>query len=131
MDKYMWIAIIAIVVFMVIIGYIAEKTDFGRKEMPKKAPKEKKKDKIDLSKKDLASVVYQNGQDKKEETTSEVNQMEEIIEIPSNEINVTSDIVETPFNEEINIVENQDEIKPLEVEETKKEENNSDDIWKF
>lgn len=47
-DNWFWFLVGGIFILMTLIGYIAEKTDFGRKEMPKaekvkKAKKEKKK----------------------------------------------------------------------------------------
>ena len=41
--NYIWFLIIGIVILMVVIGYIAEKTDFGHKDVGKKEKKDKKK----------------------------------------------------------------------------------------
>ena len=35
-DNYIWIIVIVVVILMPIIGYIAEKTNFGKKEFSKK-----------------------------------------------------------------------------------------------
>ena len=50
-DNWLWFLVAGIVILMTIIGYIAEKTDFGRKDMPKvEKPKKEKKDKKKESK---------------------------------------------------------------------------------
>ena len=40
-NNYMWVIIIVIMVLMAIVGYIADKTDFGRKQFSEKVVKEK------------------------------------------------------------------------------------------
>lgn len=42
-DNYIWAIIIVIVVLMAIVGYIADKTDFGRKEFAKRVTPDKPK----------------------------------------------------------------------------------------
>lgn len=45
-DNWLWFLVGGIVLLMTLIGYIAEKTDFGRKEVEKKVkPKKEKKNK--------------------------------------------------------------------------------------
>ena len=46
-ENWLWFLVGAIVIIMTLIGYIAEKTDFGRQDIPKheKSKKEKKKSK--------------------------------------------------------------------------------------
>ncbi|MDD3452889.1 MAG: hypothetical protein PHN42_01255 [Bacilli bacterium] len=41
-ENYIWIIIIAVVIIMTVIGYIADKTDFGKKPVKEKKIKEKK-----------------------------------------------------------------------------------------
>ena len=56
-DNYIWFLIIGIVILMVVIGYIAEKTDFGHKDVGKKEKKDKKKEK-ELKKLDAQKYKY-------------------------------------------------------------------------
>lgn len=42
-DNYVWFIVIGVVILMAIIGYIADKTDFGRKTKSEKSSKEFKK----------------------------------------------------------------------------------------
>lgn len=44
-ENWLWFLVGGIVILMTIIGYIAEKTDFGRKDIQKKEKSEKKKEK--------------------------------------------------------------------------------------
>lgn len=39
-DNYVWFIVIGVILFMALIGYIAEKTNFGRKQFEKKVKKE-------------------------------------------------------------------------------------------
>src|SRR5690554_3809792 len=49
LDNYVWFIVVGVILFMVLIGYIAEKTNFGRNQFEKKVKREpkvkKKKDK--------------------------------------------------------------------------------------
>ena len=62
MDNYIWFLVAGIIGLMTVIGYIAEKTDFGRKEIKREESKEKKvkKDvkKLEESNLKLNDVVY-------------------------------------------------------------------------
>lgn len=42
-DNYIWIILVIVVILMTIIGYIAEKTNFGKKEFAKRGKKAKQK----------------------------------------------------------------------------------------
>lgn len=42
-DNYIWIIVAVVIILMTLIGYIAEKTDFGKKEFAKREKKEKQK----------------------------------------------------------------------------------------
>lgn len=58
-DNWLWFLIVAVVVLMTLIGYIAEKTDFGRNDIPKreKVKKEKvKKIKNKQEKQDITEI---------------------------------------------------------------------------
>ena len=47
MDNYIWIIVIVVIILMTIIGYIAEKTNFGKKEFSKKKTDKKVEEKKD------------------------------------------------------------------------------------
>lgn len=54
LDNYVWFIVVGVILFMALIGYIAEKTNFGRNQFEKKVKREpkvkKKKDKKDKAK---------------------------------------------------------------------------------
>ena len=95
-DNYIWFLIIGIVILMVVIGYIAEKTDFGHKDVGKKEKKDKKKEKelkkLAKSNLKLNDVVYSDKKDEVEviednpiENLSEpLNTVEEDLTVPLN-----------------------------------------------
>lgn len=60
-DNWLWFLVGAIVILMTLIGYIAEKTDFGRKDIPKKEKikkeKPKKEKKQPSAKEELKEVL--------------------------------------------------------------------------
>ncbi|NLM63121.1 MAG: hypothetical protein GX190_02235, partial [Mollicutes bacterium] len=41
-DNYVWFIVVGVILVMALIGYIAEKTDFGRKQFEKKVKKDSK-----------------------------------------------------------------------------------------
>lgn len=55
-DNWLWFLIGAIIILMTLIGYIAEKTDFGRKDIPKRE-KPKKEKKQPKAKEELEEVL--------------------------------------------------------------------------
>ena len=90
MDNYIWAIIIVIAVLMAVVGYIADKTDFGRKEFAKKVVKEKPvKEKVKKEKKSKKS----------KEVVEELPIVEESIGFDSNE-NLFEETVEQPLETE-------------------------------
>lgn len=55
-ENWLWFLVAAIIILMTLIGYIAEKTDFGRKDIPKRE-KVKKEKKAPKAKEELAEVL--------------------------------------------------------------------------
>lgn len=55
-DNWLWFLIGAIIILMTLIGYIAEKTDFGRKDIPKRE-KPKKEKKQPKAKEELEEIL--------------------------------------------------------------------------
>ena len=45
-ENWIWFLVAGIVILMTLIGYLAEKTDFGRKDIPKKEKKHEEIKKI-------------------------------------------------------------------------------------
>ncbi|MDD2181414.1 MAG: hypothetical protein PHW32_03485, partial [Bacilli bacterium] len=85
-DNYVWFIVIGVILFMALIGYIAEKTDFGRSQFEKRVKREPKPKKEKV---------------KKASTTV-------IEELPVAEANVENAI------DEAVVIEDDDWLKPLE-----------------
>lgn len=91
-DNYIWFFVAGIVFLMTFIGYIAEKTDFGRKEIKKTENKEKKlkKDVKKLEKNNLKlnDVVYT--ENNKDVEIIDINKVEEEDPFAFNDLNDNS-----------------------------------------
>lgn len=77
-DNYVWAIVIVVVVLMAIVGYIADKTDFGRKEFEKKMVSDKakkvekpKKEKKNKKKKEVVEELPVVGEVQTDEITNE------------------------------------------------------------
>lgn len=76
MDNYIWAIIIVIAILMAIVGYIADKTDFGRKEFERKVKKEKpKKEKIKTDTNVVEKLPINDEITAETEYTVDLNQM--------------------------------------------------------
>lgn len=155
-DNWLWFLVAGIVLLMTLIGYIAEKTDFGRKEIEKKEkPKKEKKNKKEEKKEQVVEVEKQEVVEPEvqislatpieEQTTQEDNlTMEEAPEelmvpfgdVTFDNLNNNVDTLEVP-NEVASPVEElkMDDIQTPElpdlnsvVEDT---DTDTDDVWKF
>lgn len=118
-ENYIWLIIIAVIVVMTIIGYIADKTDFGKNKTEKVKKEKTKKEK--KSKKE------------KQKETEKLNEeeMELPIELPKDDIDIAEDFpidldeenIEPAFNtdemdlEKQNIEPQVDETSNNEIEE--------------
>ena len=132
--NYIWFLIIGIVILMVVIGYIAEKTDFGHKDVGKKEKKDKKKEKelkkLAKSNLKLNDVVYSDKKDEVE--VIEDNPVENLSEPLSGVKEGPVEDLTVPLNSEVSELPKEPE--NVEIEETSKdneEVKSSDDIWKF
>ena len=153
-DNYLWFIIGGIVIIMIIIGYFAEKTNFGKKPLREKNAKEENKEvvvetpaeEINISEIENKGINDILGQSTEEELTSDVNLddfendsdiLEETVveETPAEEI--TNE--ELP-EEDLNVPFGDAEVKPIEenietpevpeiIEEEQEPE--EDDVWKF
>jgi len=80
-ENYIWFIVGAVILLMTLIGYVAERTDFGHRKVEELADKKSKKaerlkkdkEKLKNSSLKLNDVVYENGKDKKEEPIIEEN----------------------------------------------------------
>lgn len=90
MGDYIWAIIIVIAVLMAVVGYIADKTDFGRKEFAKKVAKEKPvKEKVKKEKKSK----------KDEEMVEELPMVDNTMGFDPNE-NIFGETIEQPLETE-------------------------------
>lgn len=154
-DNWLWFLLAGTVLLMVLIGYIAEKTDFGRKEVEKKVKlkkekknkKEKKEQVTEVEKQEVVEpeVQISLASPIEEQTTQEDNLiMEEVPEelmvpfgdVTFDNLNNNVDTLEVP-NEVVSPVEElkMDDIQTPElpdlnsvVEDT---DTDTDDVWKF
>lgn len=55
-ENWIWFLVIGIVLLMTLIGYLAEKTDFGRRDVPKKEKMKKKEKNVEELKTDNKEV---------------------------------------------------------------------------
>lgn len=86
-DNYVWFIIGAIVILMAVIGYFADKTDFGRKQEPKvkepkpkkeKKAKEQKEDKIEIDAKGIGELTQSIAERYQEENIEPQNKQPEV-----------------------------------------------------
>ncbi len=93
-DNYVWFIVIVVIILMAVIGYIADKTDFGRKgkdESNTEKPKKEKKKK-ETKPKETKIKVEPKG----------INELSQ--EITDKNVSTTNDTVTQPVN---NSIENQ------------------------
>lgn len=98
-DNYIWFFVAGIIILMTVIGYIAEKTDFGHKEVKKTESKEKKLKKdvkeMEQSNLKLNDVVY--SENTKDVEIIDVNKVEEVDAFAFN------DLTNVPKEENLNV----------------------------
>lgn len=92
-DNYLWFAVTGVILLMAFIGFIAEKTDFGRKEFEKKVRPVKepkiKEPKVKKQKEEVQEIVEVIEETPVEEISPAV---EEITEIPVETISTDEDL---------------------------------------
>lgn len=121
--NYIWIVIIAIIILLALIGYIAEKQGFGKKE-------EKKQDNIVNDKKKVEPTLV-------EENLNSIGDNSEIVEntnLEDNTLisdNIKNDTLnetkEEPLLESENTINNEEKEESINNEEIKEEKENIDD----
>lgn len=142
-ENYIWFIVGVIVLLMIIIGFIAEKTDFGRKPFSDK--KKEKVEKKEESEDSMIEEVKNNEANSYDEPV--VEDINDAIDIPEvsdepettdekiNNISVedvdsdtgNSEDLNTPFGDQEVVEAVDEEPIPTNEEETTSE----DDVWKF
>lgn len=149
-DNYIWFIVVGIIIIMAVIGYIADKTDFGRKlsiqkeERPKKEKKVKeKKEKIKVQPKGINELTQEVVDNNKvnDLTINEIKQ-----DNPVNNENIDQSLFAPLTDDNVNeVIQQPDEqiekeelknIEPTKLENPIPENNNQpvaedEDIWKF
>ena len=155
MNNYMWFLIGTIVLVMIIIGYIAEKTDFGHKEVKKVEKKSKKQEKelkkLENTNLKLNDVVYTENKENTEvldvDASNQLpNNIEEDLTVPlsgvkKEKLNIIEEDLTVPLNpkEDLTVPLNNETIEDLSVplnvsinnQEVKNEQVKEDYIWNF
>lgn len=158
-DNYVWFIVVGIIILMAVIGYIADKTDFGRKgkdedtkekkvEKPKKEKKVKeKKEKIKVEAKGINELTQEVAENNKVDVqqSNDLNVVEPVQNVQVNNENIDQSLF-APLTDNVNevipqnneVVENTElkNVEPAKLENPIQENNNQtvaedEDIWKF
>lgn len=158
-DNYVWFIVIGIIILMAVVGYIADKTDFGRKgkdedtkekkvEKPKKEKKVKeKKEKIKVEAKGINELTQEVAENNKVDVqqSNDLNVVEPVQNVQVNNENIDQSLF-APLTDNVNevipqnneVVENAElkNVEPAKLENPIQENNNQtvaeeEDIWKF
>lgn len=158
-DNYVWFIVIGIIILMAVVGYIADKTDFGRKgkdedtkekkvEKPKKEKKVKeKKEKIKVEAKGINELTQEVAENNKVDVqqSNDLNVVEPVQNVQVNNENIDQSLF-APLTDNVNevipqnneVVENTElkNVEPAKLENPIQENNNQtvaeeEDIWKF
>ena len=158
-DNYIWFIVIGVVILMAVIGYIADKTDFGRRgkngeavEQPKKEKKKKeskpKENKIKIEAKginELSQKVAGTNMKKEEKLDNNVNtntaNLEQQVNNETIDQSLFAPLTDEKPNEQIQeeFTSNNEELKniePVKLENPIPENSSQpvaedEDIWKF
>lgn len=158
-DNYVWFIVVGIIILMAVVGYIADKTDFGRKgkdedtkekkvEKPKKEKKIKeKKEKIKVEAKGINELTQEVAENNKVDVqeSNDLNVVEPVQNVQVNNENIDQSLF-APLTDNVNevipqnneAVENTElkNVEPAKLENPIQENNNQtvaedEDIWKF
>ena len=158
-DNYVWFIVVGIIILMAVVGYIADKTDFGRKgkdedtkekkvEKPKKEKKVKeKKEKIKVEAKGINELTQEVAENNKVDVqeSNDLNVVEPVQNVQVNNENIDQSLF-APLTDNVNevipqnneVVENTElkNVEPAKLENPIQENNNQtvaedEDIWKF
>ena len=154
-ENYVWFIVTFVVIVMAIIGYFADKTDFGRKiEKKEKKQNNKKNEKIKVEAKginELTQNIVENNkdavstnQDENIVNIDQIKEQEKLDPMPIDNENIDQSLfaplTDTPSKEQINDVVNSPvELKNIEptninnegINNNEKNVSEDEDIWKF
>lgn len=119
MDNYIWFIVIGVVLVMALIGYIADKTDFGRNRVEKEKKVKKVKENIKPEKIEVDAKGIS-------ELTDEVSKKDSILPKQDTEENATKQLDEVKI-EEPKQVANEDLYAPLGDDKVEDNMNNTID----
>lgn len=158
-NNYVWFIVVGVIILMAVIGYIADKTDFGRKgkeedtkekkvEKPKKEKKVKEtKEKIKVEAKGINELTQEVAENNKVDVqeSADLNVVEPVQNVQVNNENIDQSLF-APLTDNVNevipqnneVVENTElkNVEPSKLENPIQENNNQtvaedEDIWKF
>lgn len=142
-DNYLWFVVGAIVLLMIVIGYFAEKTNFGKE--PLKSKKEKKEatnieqpseEKVDIVEEateninaDEMTTIPEEISEPLKEEVSDFNIPEEDLNVPFGDQNVETQVEVLPVDESVNDVPEVPDVP--EISDNGISDESEDDVWKF
>lgn len=154
-ENYVWFIVAFVVIVMAIIGYFADKTDFGRKiEKKEKKQNNKKNEKIKVEAKGINELtqnivennkdVVSTNQDENIVNIDQIKEQEKLEPMPIDNENIDQSLfaplTDTPSKEQTNDVVNSPvELKNIEptninnegINNNEKNVSEDEDIWKF
>lgn len=154
-ENYVWFIVAFVVIVMAIIGYFADKTDFGRKiEKKEKKQNNKKNEKIKVEAKGINELTQNIAENNKDAVSTnqdenivnidQIKEQEKLDPMPIDNENIDQSLfaplTDTPSKEQINDVVNSPvELKNIEptninnevINNNEKNVSEDEDIWKF
>lgn len=154
-ENYVWFIVAFVVIVMAIIGYFADKTDFGRKiEKKEKKQNNKKNEKIKVEAKGINELTQNIAENNKDAVSTnqdenivnidQIKEQEKLDPMPIDNENIDQSLfaplTDTPSKEQTNDVVNSPvELKNIEptninnegINNNEKNVSEDEDIWKF
>ena len=154
-ENYVWFIVAFVVIVMAIIGYFADKTDFGRKiEKKEKKQNNKKNEKIKVEAKGINELTQNIAENNKDAVSTnqdenivnidQIKEQEKLEPMPIDNANIDQSLfaplTDTPSKEQINDAVNSPvELKNIEptninnegINNNEKNVSEDEDIWKF
>lgn len=154
-ENYVWFIVAFVVIVMAIIGYFADKTDFGRKiEKKEKKQNNKKNEKIKVEAKGINELTQNIAENNKDAVSTnqdenivnidQIKEQEKLEPMPIDNANIDQSLfaplTDTPSKEQTNDVVNSPvELKNIEptninnegINNNEKNVSEDEDIWKF
>lgn len=139
-DNYLWFVVGAIVLLMIVIGYFAEKTNFGKEPLKSKKeatnieqPSEEKVDIVEeatenINADEMTTIPEEISEPLKEEV-SDFNISEEDLNVPFGDQKVETQVEVLPVDESVNDVPEVPDVP--EISDNGISDESEDDVWKF